>query len=408
MANPEHLQILKQGVKTWNAWRKKNPEIIPNFFKANLNEVNLRKVNLNGANLCQANLSRTNLSGANLGSANLSRADLLGAILGAVNLRKANLKEANLGKTYLRIADIREACFHNADLSGADLGESNLSDAILTNANLIDTNFSGAIFSGANLSEATLTEADLRKTNLNKANFSKAVFWGTNLSEANLQEADFYRAVLWQAIFFENDLSQVKNLDTCIHLGPSSIDQTTLVKSGKLSEKFLRGCGLSDGFIHYLPALFWHPEPFQFYSCFISYSSKDEEFAQRLHADLQNHGVRCWFAPEDLKIGDRIRPVIDETIRIYDKLLLILSEHSMNSQWVEQEVETALDKERKSENKSTVLFPIRLDNAVMEIEGGWAQYIRNTRHIGDFTRWKDHDAYRKSFERLMRDLKGAN
>ena len=38
-----------------------------------------------------------------------------------------------------------------------------------------------------------------------------------------------------------------------------------------------------------------------------------------------------------MKIGDRIRPRIDETIRVYDKLLLVLSKASVESQWVEQE-----------------------------------------------------------------------
>jgi hypothetical protein len=94
------------------------------------------------------------------------------------------------------------------------------------------------------------------------------------------------------------------------------------MQSGRLPEVFLRGCGLPDNWIEYLPSLL--NEPVKFYSCFISYSSKDEEFAKRLHADLQNSGVRCWFAPEDMKIGDKIRPVIDESIRVYDKLLLIL------------------------------------------------------------------------------------
>jgi hypothetical protein len=28
-----------------------------------------------------------------------------------------------------------------------------------------------------------------------------------------------------------------------------------------------------------------------------------------------------------------------------------------------------------------------------------------TRHIGDFTRWKEHDAYQKALERLLRDLR---
>lgn len=93
----------------------------------------------------------------------------------------------------------------------------------------------------------------------------------------------------------------------------------------------------------------------EFYSCFISYSSKDEEFAKRLYADLQNEGVRCWFAPEGLKIGEKFRVRIDESIRLYDKLLLVLSENSVSSQWVEKEVETAFEKEE--EQKNTVLFP---------------------------------------------------
>ena len=41
----------------------------------------------------------------------------------------------------------------------------------------------------------------------------------------------------------------------------------------------------------------------------------------------------------------------------------------------------------------------------MESKTGWAADIRRSRHIGDFRRWKGHDAYRKALERLLRDLK---
>jgi hypothetical protein len=34
-----------------------------------------------------------------------------------------------------------------------------------------------------------------------------------------------------------------------------------------------------------------------------------------------------------------------------------------------------------------------------------ARLPRRQRPIGDFTRWKEHDAYRKALERLPRDLK---
>jgi hypothetical protein len=85
-------------------------------------------------------------------------------------------------------------------------------------------------------------------------------------------------------------------------------------------------------------------------------------------------------------------------------LLLILSKSSMASQWVHQEVETALARERQS--GTNVLFPVRIDNAVMDKkEAGWPAFIRNTRNIRDFRRWKTHDVYQKAFDQLLRDLK---
>jgi len=80
---------------------------------------------------------------------------------------------------------------------------------------------------------------------------------------------------------------------------------------------------------------------------------------------------------------------------------------SFESDWVvEQEVEAALARERQE--KRTVLFSSRLDDTVKEIEVGWPALIRNTRHIGDFRNWKDHDAYQQAFGRLLRDLKAEN
>jgi len=72
---------------------------------------------------------------------------------------------------------------------------------------------------------------------------------------------------------------------------------------------FLRGVGLPDSLIDYLPSLM--SQAINYYSCFISHSSKDEEFVRRLHADLQKTGVRCWFAPHDLPIGGKLMDEID-------------------------------------------------------------------------------------------------
>jgi hypothetical protein len=218
----------------------------------------------------------------------------------------------------------------------------------------------------------------------------------------NLSGANFFEANAGFTVFGDVDLSAVKGLATVKHIGPSTIGIDTILRSkGKIPKVFLRGAGVPDTFIEYMDSLVG--KPIEFYSCFISYSSKDQTFAERLYDDLQSEGVRCWFAPEDMRIGDRIRLAIDRAIHLYDRLLIVLSEHSIGSDWVEKEVETAFEEERK--RKKTILFPIRLGSAVMETDQAWAADIRRTRHIGDFTDWKDHDAYQKAFDRLLRDLK---
>lgn len=140
----------------------------------------------------------------------------------------------------------------------------------------------------------------------------------------------------------------------------------------------------------------------RYHSCFISYASKDQVFADRLYADLRAAGVICWYAPEDMAIGDRIRKTIYAAIGRLDKLLIILSRNSIASEWVEGEIERAFERERRQ--NETILFPIRLDDDVMETDEAWAGDVRRTRHIGDFTRWNEAEAYARALLRLLRDL----
>jgi hypothetical protein len=88
---------------------------------------------------------------------------------------------------------------------------------------------------------------------------------------------------------------------------------------------------VSIPYIEYLPALIGAMQPIQFYSCFISYSSKDEDFARRLHERMRAEHLRVWFAPENMQGGREQEEQIDQAIRVYDKLLVILSPHSRQS-----------------------------------------------------------------------------
>jgi len=274
----------------------------------------------------------------------------------------------------------------NIDLSGADLSEATLSGADLRKADLSEATLSGATLWGATLSGANLKGATLN---------------GTDLNGANLTTTDMTNARVAGTHFADLDLHTVKGLETLVHLWPSHISITTLYRSaGQIPDSFLRKAGIPEDFLLYLPSLI--NKAIEYYTCFISYSSKDQEFVERLYADLQSKGVRCWFAPEDLKTGDKIRDRIDQSIRLHDKLLLVLSEHSVNSSWVEFEVEAAIAKE--SSKQTLMLFPIRLDSAVKDSPSSWAAHIRRTRHITDFSKWKQHDAYQKVLNRLLRDL----
>src|SRR5262249_35767296 len=290
-----------------------------------------------------------------------------------------------------------------ADLSyshliGTDLTSADLTEAALEYSIVKQTCLDHAILNGARLGAAHLFQVTAKS-----AQFDGARLLETTFSQVALTGATFTGAHLDGTTFNATDLSVVLGLETVNHIGPSSVGIETFYRSkGKIPDVFLRGCGVPEDFITYARSLVTNP--IEYYSCFISHSSKDKNFADRLHADLQAKYIRCWYAPEDLKIGEKFRVRIEESIRIYDKIMIVLSENSIQSAWVEDEVEAALERERQNPG-SLVLFPIRLDDAVMETKEAWAASLRRTRHIGDFSNWKNHDAYQKSFERLLRDLK---
>jgi hypothetical protein len=283
------------------------------------------------------------------------------------------------------------------DLTGSDL----------SGVDLVDANLFSAELDRANLEGARLTEANLHFAGLRGANLRRADLAGVNLTGATPVRADFGEATFFHTIFGDVDLSDTIGLESCHHHGPSIIDYGTLVQSRNLPLAFLRGCGLPDNFIEHLPSLL--NQPIQFYSCFISYSTKDQDFANRLYADLQNKGVRCWFAPHDAKGGRYLGEQIDRAIQVHDRLLVILSDQSIHSEWVRREISKARKRERQENRR--MLFPVRLvdfktlrDWDCYDGDEDLASEVRRYL-IPDFSNWKDHDSYQREFDRLTRDLK---
>ena len=269
------------------------------------------------------------------------------------------------------------------DLEGADLLLADLSGINLSSAHL-----AGATLSGANLSGGYLGAANIRGASLIE----------TNLNGAFLDNSDFTEAWMGRAVFGDNDLSTVKGLETVHHLGPSTIGIDTIYKSkGNIPEAFLRGAGVPEDFITYMKSL--AGKAIDFYSCFISYSSKDGDFAQRLYAGLQAKDVRCWKFDENAKWGEPVWGEIDTAIRHYDKLVVICSENSLQSVPVIREIERALQKEDR-EHKN-VLFPISIDDYLLKEWDHPRKADVVSKVIGEFRGWDNPATYRKAFPRFL-------
>lgn len=370
MANPQHLDILRKGAEVWNMWREENASEF----------VDLSQAELQGQDLVQVKLADAQLAGARLN----------GAVLAQADLRNADLRRANLSGSDLTNADLRQASLVSAAMFRAELTAARLDDA--------------------NLRGAFLIMADLKMTSLRRTDLSEAYLMNVTFAKAKLSQTVFHGARMESTVFADVDLDQAIDLDEVIHSGPSTIGIDTVYRSrGAIPEGFLRGAGVPEDLIVYARSLIGQPGRFN--SCFISYAAKDQDFADCLHRDLQAHGVRCWFAPHNIRGGRKIQEQIEEAIRSHDRLLLILSETSISSDWVNTEISNA--RQREAKERKRILFPIRL--VEFEEIKRWkcidpdtgkdtAREIREY-FVPDFSNWREPDSYRIAFERLLRDLR---
>ncbi len=346
MANEEQLAILHQGVDVWNKWRDTDPVHRIYLSGANLSHVDLRHVNFSYADLTQVNLSYT-------------------------DLRKANLSHADIS---------------GSNLTGADVG-------------------------GANLWDADLSEADL-----SRVNFAVANLWSVRVKKSN-----FSNARVAGTFFGKSDLSEAIGLEYITHYNPSTIGMDTIATSrGKVPEVFLRGCGLSDWEIE--EAKLYNPElnneeinkilyriydlraiqALQISPLFISYSHADTQFVDKIESQLNSKGIRFWRDIHDMKAG-RIENQIDQAISQNRTVLLVLSENSIKSDWVEHEVRTARGLEK--DMGRDVLCPIALDDSWKS--SPWPKRVMEQimeYNILDFSAWEDEVKFEGMFRKLIDGL----
>jgi uncharacterized protein YjbI with pentapeptide repeats len=385
MANPEHLKILEQGVETWNDWRIKNEEIKPYLEKADL-------------------------VGADLKNADLRKADLRGARLGGADLRDANLGESDLRDAYLGEADLSRAYFMGADLRCAYLRAAFLVGANIERTDLMQADLVEADLSNARLIEAILNNADLRGAHLIGADLRGAYLMGADLGGAEFDDANLAEAVFGNTTLPYLSLDKISGLEKAVHQAPSHIS----------TESFLRGCGLSDFEVEY--AKLYNPNlnnqeineilyriydlrakrSIQISPLFISYSHTDNSFVDNIGNKLNQLGIRFWRDIHHATAGP-LEKQIDLAIRYNPTVLLILSENSLQSDWVEHEVNTARDLEK--EMKRNMLCPIALDDSWKD--SPWPKRIMEQvmkYNILDFSKWEDESVFEKQFRKLLDGL----
>ncbi len=343
MANPKHYELLKSGVAAWNQWRKDEPNVWPDLIGAPLR-----------------NLS---LDGVNLENTNLHRADLESASLVNAKLRNVNLKEAIL---------------KSANLSGATLQESNLY--------------------GADVREANLEGTDLRDANLSRARFDGA---------------RLYRAIFESTSFDSGLLTGALGIDTIYHKDPWSIDVRTLRDTARILDErphlreavvsFYRNAQVPESLLtDYLSIRIGTPN---WYTCFVSYSHQDSDFANSLCGNLGNRGIPYWRDSDlGIAVGSDILAALTRAIVANDKVLLCCSEFSLTSSWVDEEIGLALDKEQRLDRN--VLLPLDIDGYIRSRWCSPHAALLSRRLVADFTGWRDDGPkLERSFEQLARALK---
>ncbi len=279
---------------------------------------------------------------------------------------------------------------------GTDLSRADLSHADLSHANL----------SGADLSDANLHRADLSDAGLFGAGLFGADLFKTNLLECHFEGTDMLNSKLAYTIFGQLRLDKTKNIETVVVTGPCIIDFETIKQSPGLPHKFLHKLGYSELTLEYIPDLFKN-NGINMFPVFFSHSWANKDFAGKLYEALIDAGVQVWYDEKKMKPGDDIYEGINRGINVYDKLILVCSKDSLNSWWVNEELNRIFKKERdyqkEKKGKERLLIPITIDDTIFNWEGAKAESIKD-KIIGDFRGWEDDVKFEKALRELIMAL----
>lgn len=92
---------------------------------------------------------------------------------------------------------------------------------------------------------------------------------------------------------------------------------------------------------------------------FLSHSNKDKAFVEYLAKKLESDGFSVWYDDWEIYVGDSIVQKINDGISTSDFLVVVLSRNSVNSKWVQEELNAATIKNMNS--KGAFILPVLLE-----------------------------------------------
>jgi hypothetical protein len=141
--------------------------------------------------------------------------------------------------------------------------------------------------------------------------------------------------------------------------------------------------------------------------CFLSYNNRDEKFARLLFNELLTYRFLCWFAPErpEMPRIERVENIalahiLAEAICSARVVLIIISDHSVKSDWVHFEVTKAM------EHNDTAMMPqlIGLRIQRVDVTAPWIPQLVENHTVLDFVEWRDGSWFRIQVANLAKRI----